>query len=158
PGAGGGARDPRPGVRAGWQEAGARLWKAGSDGFVEERRWSAPRHALSVALSPDGRTLAVGAQLCGGIFLYDFTSGERRCQLWEASNMISRMAFSSDGRLLATAGVDFKVWDVGPETLARPGMAPQGLSLDPLEALMKPAIRREGSSDPEVCYAAGVAF
>jgi WD40 repeat protein len=64
------------------------------------------------AVSPDGRTLAVGNQL-GELELWDLQSGARTRTLHADSGPTMAVAFSPDGALLATAGFSERVmiWD-----------------------------------------------
>jgi WD40 repeat protein len=68
---------------------------------------------FTVALSPDGRTLASGSADCS-IKLWDMASGRELRTLNGNANMVSSVAFSPDGRTLASAGYDHTVrlWDV----------------------------------------------
>jgi len=76
----------------------------------------------AVALSPDGRWLAVGGWMhpecagrCGDIRLYNFASGELKALLEGHRNKVLGLAFSPDSRKLISGGGDFNaiIWDVG---------------------------------------------
>ncbi len=67
---------------------------------------------VSVAFSPDGRTVAVG-DLGGEVGLWDVATGRRTATLAEGGSVDS-VAFSPDGRILAVGNADGEVglWDV----------------------------------------------
>jgi WD40 repeat protein len=67
-----------------------------------------------LALSPDGRLLAIGRQ-DGSVILSDVTSGKKVRQLTGHGGLVNGIAFSRDGTRLATGSFDklAKVWDVG---------------------------------------------
>ena len=76
------------------------------------------REVDTVAMSPDGRTLATGDRR-GGLILWDAVTGRRQANLREpAVNQIAgydvgAVAFSPDGRLLAAGHVSqVHIWDV----------------------------------------------
>ncbi|MEU1179370.1 trypsin-like peptidase domain-containing protein [Streptomyces sp. NPDC005820] len=81
-------------------------------------------NVMSLAYSPDGSTLAVGDS--GGVHLLDPATGDTRRTLAGARRLV---AFSSDGRTLATvgAGRTARLWD--PRT-GNPGMGLTGFSDD----------------------------
>lgn len=73
---------------------------------------------ISVALSPDGRTLASGGGL-GNVELWDVASGKKLRTLAGHSAAVAAVAFSPDGQTLATAGTDStsKIWRVADGAL-----------------------------------------
>jgi WD40 repeat protein len=77
----------------------------------------------AIALSPDGRTLAVGGfmdtpgkGMSGKIRLYDLRSGKLLRLLKGHENVIHDLAFSPDGSLLASGSSDrtVRVWEMRP--------------------------------------------
>jgi WD40 repeat protein len=66
-----------------------------------------------IALSPDGKVLAMGRQ-DGSVTLWDVSSGDKLYQLVGHAGLVPRLAFSHDGTRLTTASFDkfAKVWDV----------------------------------------------
>lgn len=92
-------------------ETGRLLWK-------REDHWPI---ALSVAFSPDGRTLACTGERRYrdysekyGVWLYDARTGRILRRLSGHTNHVNSVAFSPDGRMLATASNDrtVKLWDL----------------------------------------------
>jgi WD40 repeat protein len=67
---------------------------------------------LSLAFSPDGRTLALGAE-DGSIHLWDMPAGRERSILRGHARTVRSVAFSPDGKLLASGSQDGRVvlWD-----------------------------------------------
>lgn len=102
---------------------GERIYSAGQDGSVRE--WDAatgaPRRTLRrgdeavnrLSLSPDGRTLAAGAD--HGVRLIDLQHAEQLVRLETSTDSIWCLAWSRDGRSLATAcfGSDVVVFGDG---------------------------------------------
>jgi WD40 repeat protein len=77
--------------------------------------------AQTVAFSPDGRFLAVGASQTGATYLYNVATGQLAAILKvRGSGSISGVAFSPDGKLLASSSADGQIylWDVSAGTLA----------------------------------------
>jgi WD40 repeat protein len=133
-----------------------RLWQVRETKFVPGRTLRCNSKVLATAFSPDGNTLAAGVEGSGTLYLFDTTTGKLRCTLWEASNMISSLAFTPDGKSLASAGVNFKLWDVRPDVLRPIESDRMDLTIDELRENGKRAVKWESGSDPE--YAAGLAF
>ena len=79
----------------------------------------------AMALSPDGRWLAVGGWMTrffeyrSHIRLYDFASGEMKALLVGHSQVVNSLAFSPDSKKLISGGPDniAIVWDIETQTL-----------------------------------------
>ncbi|MFF3713969.1 nSTAND1 domain-containing NTPase [Streptomyces phaeochromogenes] len=68
---------------------------------------------VRVAFSPDGHTLATG-DLDGRVFLWDTGTGRLRNKLRAYDGLFDAMAFSRDGRTLATSyDGTVRIWDTG---------------------------------------------
>lgn len=78
---------------------------------------------LSVALSPDGRTLAVGGY-ARFIRLWDFRTGRLLHEL-DNDAFVVTLEFSPDGRTLAVSGQDpvASLWDVATGTQIGPSLS-----------------------------------
>jgi WD40 repeat protein len=101
-------------------EDGAVVWWDWATG-KEIAALRAPAWVGSVALSQDGKTLAVGASepvqgeekmAARGVRLYDAKSGKERTSLQGAPDVVSGLAFSPDGKYLAVGGrSSVGLWD-----------------------------------------------
>ncbi|HEV3445664.1 MAG TPA: WD40 repeat domain-containing protein [Gemmataceae bacterium] len=79
----------------------------------EVQRFLGYRHAYALAFSPDGKMLACPEQQ--QIHLYDTSSGEEiRALSGHEDGLTMSLAFSADGKLLASGGYDnlVRLWDV----------------------------------------------
>jgi WD40 repeat protein/serine/threonine protein kinase/Flp pilus assembly protein TadD len=80
------------------------VWKAADK--ADSSYWAT--HA-PVAFAPDNRTVAVGSR-DGSVSVWDAETGARRAVL-NGHSRSCRLAFSPDGKTLATAAGDVKLWD-----------------------------------------------
>jgi eukaryotic-like serine/threonine-protein kinase len=98
-----------------------RVWDAGSG--REVLRFDGNSHFNSVAFSPDGKWLAAAGD--GTIQVWDVAAGSERLTLRGHVGTVWRIAFTPDGRRLASAGNDrtVRLWDMfsGEETLTLRG-------------------------------------
>jgi RNA polymerase sigma factor (sigma-70 family) len=91
-----------------WDLAGGRLERT-----VE---LAVPRQVHRTCLSPDGRSLAVSPRNRGPVFVLDTTTGKERVRLrGELARGGYGLAFSPDGKTLATSRVDLQKWDGATE-------------------------------------------
>lgn len=106
-----------------WSADGARLYSAGRDKQfivwdVATRKAlqtiSQPTPIYSLALSPDGATIAVGG-FDTVVRLLSSKSGEVQAQFAGHTASVRSLAFSPDGKRLASGGADHavRVWDIG---------------------------------------------
>jgi WD40 repeat protein len=131
------------------------LWTVRDHEFTKNRSLKCRGDVLAVAFSPSGGTLAAGVQGSGNIHLFDVPAASLRCTIWEPSNLISSLAFTPDGKTLASAGANFKLWDVQPEVLAKFESDRLDLTIEELRANGKRSLKWESDFDLE--YAAGIA-
>jgi WD40 repeat protein len=83
---------------------------------------------LRIALSPDGRTLAIVGARVSGVLLWDLGSGESVRQFGEAAGGATAAAFSPAGDRLATGYADgmLRLWDPANGEEVQRGAAGQG--------------------------------
>ena len=72
----------------------------------------APPHCVSAAFSPDGQTFAISSE--NNAMIFDAASGKRLHLLRGHQHTVKRIAFSPNGRWLATGSEDrtIRIWDV----------------------------------------------
>lgn len=91
---------------------------------------NAAAKVVAIALSPDGRILA--SAIGGGrIQLWDFNTGRALRPIPGQPGVIRGIAFSPDGRQLASGGLNrINIWDVNRATNLREIPLPVGISVD----------------------------
>jgi WD40 repeat protein len=101
-----------------------KLWDAATGKEVRTLRW--PKvYVTALALSPDGHTLAAGANN-GTIRLWDLTSGQEGFDYRGHTGAVSSLLFHPEGGRLLSSSADgtSRLWDVtrgqGPRLLAQP--------------------------------------
>jgi WD40 repeat protein len=108
---------PRAGRLAALMDASVQVWDPASGQTL--RTFRAPDHLSHFAFSPDGRRLAVSADVfakkgrfpfSGRVTIWDAVTGERRLT-FSAGAGDARVAFSHDGERLATAAEGITIWD-----------------------------------------------
>jgi WD40 repeat protein len=108
------------------------LWETTSG--KELRRLEGAGGAGCLVFSPDGRTLAGGSNGPAGfpVHMWEVASGGLRATFTDGHRaMISSLAFSADGRLLASGSADTTalVWDAGGRFLVQAGVEHQPADL-----------------------------
>ena len=93
---------------------GAEVWDVATRTSIATIDGTPPINDLSVALSPDGRTLAVGG-FGSVVRLWDVRSRKLIRELDQGANGAFTLEFSPDGRTLAISGFEpvASLWDVG---------------------------------------------
>jgi WD40 repeat protein len=143
-------------LAAGCGDRRVRIFAVERHSLLEQRSFECRGTVFAVAFSPKRNLLAAGVEGSGTIHLFDIAEGKLLCTIWEPANLISSLAFAPDDTALASAGVNFKVWDVRPEVLAKIASERLDLSIDELRANGKKALKWESVDGSE--YAAGVAI
>ncbi len=142
-------------LAAGCENSHVHLWTVRGHGLIFRRALACRGNVLAVAFSPSGKWLAAGVEGSGNIHLFDVASAKLQCTIWEAANLISSLAFTPDGKALASAGVDFKLWDVRPKVLE--AIASDRLDLDVAELRANGKRSQKWEAIGESEYAAGIA-
>ena len=94
----------------------------GADGWRIRRTLEDRRHARALAFSPDGRSLAVGADEAD-IFLWDPGQEAPGSPLGIPVREAINLKYSPDGRTLAVARThspEIILWDIGARQATRP--------------------------------------
>lgn len=91
----------------------ALMWAIEGGQLVRKFELAGPVGAPSLAVSPDGKQVAIGTRV-GEIALLDFTSGQQQKIISGHAAGVRDLAFSPDGKLLLSGGVDgtARLWEV----------------------------------------------
>ena len=91
-------------------------------GQIEIATFDGQGSVYSVALSPDGKTLALGCGAEAGLRLWDIEGGMEIAVLKEHYDYVTSVAFSPDGKMLASGGRDggILLWEKAPSTSVEP--------------------------------------
>jgi WD40 repeat protein len=116
-------------ITTGHMESDVRFWDAGTGKLLRRLRTPHVNQPWSLAISPDGRTMATGGEFDDALCLWDVAGG-RKLREWHGHGKgqdprergIGVLAFSPDGKLLASSGPDdtIRLWEV-------PTARPQGV-------------------------------
>jgi len=124
---------PKRDARGQWVLWDARTWKV-------LRSVISPTAYLSLALSPEGNTLALG-NFDHTVSLIETATGETRAVLRELRNFSNALAFSPDGRILAATDINaVQLWD------ARSGEAGLRLENANVKTIFSLAFARDGKT------------
>ncbi len=105
-------------TKGGWDQPGdVVLWEVATG--KEVRRWATPNGSVSLAFSPDSKTLAGGRSKpdkVTAITLWDVPSGKELLHLAGHRGPVTSVAFSGDGKVLASAAAypdrALRLWEV----------------------------------------------
>jgi WD40 repeat protein len=143
-------------LAAGCDDRHVHLFAVGRNGLTASNTLECRGNVLSVAFSPSGNRLAAGVEGSGNIHLFNIRKAKLFATLWEPANLISSLAFAPDEKTLASAGADFRVWDIRPEVIAKTASDSLDLTVAELRANEKAATKWQTTDGSE--YAAGVAI
>lgn len=108
-------------LASGSEDSTVRIWDAGNGKEITTLKGHGKNAVVSVAFSPDARSL-VSAGYDGTLKVWDVASGEEKRTINDDSGCIKCIAFSSDGRRLASGGaLEHAVRDLSASVLGRLG-------------------------------------
>jgi WD40 repeat protein len=113
-----------------------KVWDAATgDELVSLQLLPPELYAYTVAFSPGGNHLAVGMRFGRGSGVWDVATGERLFELAGHTASVGALAYSSDGRQIATASIDgaIRLWDAdtGEPKLTLQSIGPSYVAFSP---------------------------